>query len=364
MVLRVHNQDGYHLDADQLGEGDGWQSPTRLGKRKVLSKNGVQPAGNFTMNEYGHAGSTLCRFDSSLAALTKKFIGLMEKSENGILDLNKAADTLQVQKRRIYDITNVLEGVGLIEKKGKNNIMYKGSELAPDEENLAEVQSLKEEIQLLEEDDRKLDQSIKAVTELVKATSESPYNKPKLYITDEDIKRIPCFHGEIIIAVKAPHGTTLEVPHPDDGASGDGQRRYKILLKSKNGPVEVFLVNRPEVTSCITEKSEPNGIESHGAAPPSHNDCQFIAPVKHEELGGELGPPGMIAPPPVATGSMIFPIAGAVNPLSPSVQKLMEMDPDVWFDSSENPPLSLQDFFKDEQALFALEQDELSAAAF
>jgi hypothetical protein len=32
---------------------------------------------------------------------------------------------LQVQKRRIYDITNVLEGVGLIEKKSKNNIIWK-----------------------------------------------------------------------------------------------------------------------------------------------------------------------------------------------------------------------------------------------
>jgi len=30
-----------------------------------------------------------------------------------------------VQKRRIYDITNVLEGVGLIEKKSKNNILWK-----------------------------------------------------------------------------------------------------------------------------------------------------------------------------------------------------------------------------------------------
>ncbi|ONM07943.1 Purple acid phosphatase 3 [Zea mays] len=31
-----------------------------------------------------------------------------------------------VQKRRIYDITNVLEGIGLIEKKLKNNIRWKG----------------------------------------------------------------------------------------------------------------------------------------------------------------------------------------------------------------------------------------------
>ena len=37
-----------------------------------------------------------------------------------------AAEQLAVKKRRIYDITNVLEGIGLIEKKSKNNIQWKG----------------------------------------------------------------------------------------------------------------------------------------------------------------------------------------------------------------------------------------------
>lgn len=38
----------------------------------------------------------------------------------------QAADILNVkQKRRIYDITNVLEGIGLIEKKSKNSIQWK-----------------------------------------------------------------------------------------------------------------------------------------------------------------------------------------------------------------------------------------------
>jgi hypothetical protein len=38
---------------------------------------------------------------------------------------------IQVQKRRIYDITNVLEGVGLIEKKSKNNILWKPLVMEP-----------------------------------------------------------------------------------------------------------------------------------------------------------------------------------------------------------------------------------------
>ena len=36
-----------------------------------------------------------------------------------------AAEQLGVQKRRIYDITNVLEGIDLISKKSKNNIEWK-----------------------------------------------------------------------------------------------------------------------------------------------------------------------------------------------------------------------------------------------
>jgi transcription factor E2F3 len=35
---------------------------------------------------------------------------------------------LEVQKRRIYDITNVLEGIGLIEKTIKNKIRWKGNQ--------------------------------------------------------------------------------------------------------------------------------------------------------------------------------------------------------------------------------------------
>ena len=37
---------------------------------------------------------------------------------------NCAAKQLKVQKRRIYDITNVLEGIRLIEKNSKNHVRW------------------------------------------------------------------------------------------------------------------------------------------------------------------------------------------------------------------------------------------------
>lgn len=59
------------------------------------------------------------RYDSSLGLLTKKFVALIEATSDGVLDLNLAAQHLKVQKRRVYDITNVLVGIGMIQKETK-----------------------------------------------------------------------------------------------------------------------------------------------------------------------------------------------------------------------------------------------------
>ena len=151
------------------------------------------------------------RYDSSLGLLTKKFVQLVEAAPDGVLDLNKAAESLnvclslrtdpthititttsigmcpttfesclphwvqqphwdaakpvskkhqlcqnaglmpnfvlvQVQKRRIYDITNVLEGIGLIEKKSKNNIQWKPLAGNGDDELSDELDLIRQEI--------------------------------------------------------------------------------------------------------------------------------------------------------------------------------------------------------------------------
>jgi len=49
---------------------------------------------------------------------------LVKRAPDGVLDLNDVATALGVQKRRVYDITSVLDGIDLIQKRSKNHIQW------------------------------------------------------------------------------------------------------------------------------------------------------------------------------------------------------------------------------------------------
>jgi transcription factor E2F3 len=72
--------------------------------------------GRHSVGSNASFADTGTRYDTSLGLLTRKFIDLLENSPDGVIDLNVASVQLNVQKRRIYDITNVLEGIGILEK--------------------------------------------------------------------------------------------------------------------------------------------------------------------------------------------------------------------------------------------------------
>lgn len=225
-----------------------------------------------------------CRYDSSLGLLTKKFINLIKHAEDGILDLNKAAETLEVQKRRIYDITNVLEGIGLIEKKLKNRIRWKGLDVSRPGEVDDDVTILQAEVENLSLEERRLDDHIREMQEKLRDLSEDENNQKWLFVTEEDIKGLPCFQKETLIAIKAPHGTTLEVPDPDEAVDYP-QRRYRIVLRSSMGPIDVYLVSQFE------EKFEEiNGLEAPPSFPSSsgYNEDPTAAMVTEESRGKEI----------------------------------------------------------------------------
>ncbi len=101
------------------------------------------------------------RHENSLGVLTRKFVRLIKTSPELTLDLNDAVKQLDVQKRRIYDITNVLEGIGYIEKLSKNKIKWVGQ----NEENnyLEEIKELNSKVKELEGEESKIEALINNV---------------------------------------------------------------------------------------------------------------------------------------------------------------------------------------------------------
>ncbi|XP_030067403.1 transcription factor E2F3 isoform X3 [Microcaecilia unicolor] len=173
------------------------------------------------------------RYDTSLGLLTKKFIQLLSQSTDGVVDLNKAADVLKVQKRRIYDITNVLEGIHLIKKKSKNNIQWMGCSLSDDGGTLVRCQGLSKELTELSQEERKLDELIQNCTLDLKLLTEDCENQKLAYVTYQDIRKISGLKEQTVIVVKAPPETRLEVPDPLES--------LQIHLSSTQGPIEVYL---------------------------------------------------------------------------------------------------------------------------
>lgn len=309
--------------------------------------------------------STNSRFDSSLGLLTKKFVYLLKRaashgklengayigikakaegaggpgggngngkceSSSGTLDLNAAAKELQVQKRRIYDITNVLEGIGLIEKRTKNHIAWVGDR--PMQQQQQQVQQstsititgknspskgprsqgggipgsppqivrqksldaavvsssavgrgeengLVQDVDRLKGEERELDRYIAYMSSLVKSYSTLPHGgkgddtsdgkgggggggkNPWMYITKDELTSLSSLCEDTVIAVRAPSGTTLDVPDPDEGMR-PGTRRFQMFLKSPEGTgkVDVFLVQY----GSVHKKDEKEKASSSG----------------------------------------------------------------------------------------------------
>ncbi|XP_035944939.1 transcription factor E2F2 isoform X4 [Halichoerus grypus] len=216
------------------------------------------------------------RYDTSLGLLTKKFIYLLSESKDGVLDLNWAAEVLDVQKRRIYDITNVLEGIQLIRKKAKNNIQWVGRGMFEDPTRPGKQQQLGQELKELMSTEQALDQLIQSCSLNFKHLTEDKANKRLAYVTYQDIRAVGNFKEQTVIAVKAPPQTRLEVPDRSE-------ENLQIYLKSTQGPIEVYL--------CPEEVQEPDSPAKEPLPPTS-----TLGPSPDSTQPGSSTDPGMIEP--------------------------------------------------------------------
>ena len=166
------------------------------------------------------------------------------------------------KNRRIYDITNVLEGIGLIEKYSKNKIRWNGNmrldnfgiERDYDQNEVhdkqikelnqqQEIERLNQELNEIQQEENWLDDMINTVnTQLNEMAGDQLYEQ-FAYVTYDDIKKLsnlPENKNNTLLAIRAPPGTKLEIPDNDDLDKADtneeqiGNRNLMNNLVSSN----------------------------------------------------------------------------------------------------------------------------------
>ncbi|XP_062450122.1 LOW QUALITY PROTEIN: transcription factor E2F2 [Rhea pennata] len=255
------------------------------------------------------------RYDTSLGLLTKKFIHLLSESADGVLDLNRAAEVLEVQKRRIYDITNVLEGIQLIRKKSKNHIQWMGTGIFEDTSVTAKQQVLREELAELAKTERTLDQLLQDCALQLKQLTDDEANQRLAYVTYQDLRAISNFQEQTVIAVKAPPETRLEVPDFNED-------NLQLHLRSTNGPIEVYL--------CPEEIPEDSPAkETSSSSTTSPRDRFASSPEKGTPGAERPAPRAMLAWGAIGVGcqpcsSPSLPLAPPAEPPRPALVEVEE----------------------------------------
>jgi transcription factor E2F3 len=230
------------------------------------------------------------RQENSLGELTKKFLALIQLAKDKCIDLNEAVNELKVQKRRIYDITNVLEGIGLIEKSGKNGIKWKGTLNIPEDSQLDhDIIKYRRELKAAREKDREYENYIEALKESFnKMAADAAYSQ-LAFVEYEDLSRLSVleeYKGKKLIVVAAPQNTVMEIPNPEDvesyfaslkkkASENDKEaqetlqkeneiedKKYLINLESKSQEMMVYLIeNEKEDNHECNLYNEPNLID-------------------------------------------------------------------------------------------------------
>lgn len=231
------------------------------------------------------------RYDSSLGLLTQKFMQLLQDSPSNSLDLNLAAEELKVHKRRIYDITNVLEGIGLIEKPSKNQVALIKTTIAaatttttidtegqPSQKepspaiqappppplppgvvveasltpqsmaDQAMCAKIQQDINTLKELEQALDSATQPVFSSLQSIATHPLNSERLYLTLQDLQIALAQYageGDQVYAIPARTGTfvntSINNTNNIDSDNGDGEHStFVVNVVNSNGPVEVM----------------------------------------------------------------------------------------------------------------------------
>ena len=209
-------------------------------KQKSLKKYSFNENDNISESiEEEDENSKYTKQENSLAQLTQNFLNYIKKKGRINISINELVEDLKVKKRRIYDITNVLQGIGYLEKKGKNEILWiKDNNCIniqnPNNNIISSYSQLKQELDELKSQNENIEENMNKYREEFKLISQKNEFPKYGYITFDDITELSLNEKVNFMIIKAPKGTSINVI--DDEES---KKAYnKIKTQMENGKIQ------------------------------------------------------------------------------------------------------------------------------
>ncbi|VDO22409.1 unnamed protein product [Haemonchus placei] len=157
------------------------------------------------------------RCENSLKAITRKFVKWVARGE--AVNLNDAASVLCVSKRRLYDVVNVLEGVGIIEKCGMNKVRMRDGV-----EDASHSSDLFSECAVLQQLEVEIDQK---VHKLLKALEMDTIDNHYAYIRMQDLRSSHTFTDKTLIIVKSSAETNIRTSLTESSNTAQSQVKFE-----------------------------------------------------------------------------------------------------------------------------------------
>ncbi|KAE9543944.1 hypothetical protein AGLY_001922, partial [Aphis glycines] len=183
-----------------------------------------------------------CRQKKSLISLTIQFAEFLRNTSDGVINLNKVSTILDIKpKRRVYDITNVLEGIGLIEKNSKSQVRLIGKNAEMRKQLQAEMQTLKWQEDIL-------DKQLEILTRDLKLLQEEKSFSRYMYLLSSDISNKQEKQSVFTVQPKEALKGKIFIPRTKFNQNSGIQPNnnsmpFKINLNSKTVPVNMNLIS-------------------------------------------------------------------------------------------------------------------------
>ena len=149
------------------------------------------------------------------------------------VDLNEIERKLAVSKRRIYDVTNVLSGIGAIIRCGKSKIKLVFQDISPlgSGFNFNHFSTEKEK-----EKEKEIDRLMCEVNHELLDLYESSDFRSHAWLSPDDILRV---NGEdvSVFGLRGTPDTTIE-------ATNDDNHFFKIICASENGFIDFERISK------------------------------------------------------------------------------------------------------------------------